>query len=367
VTNPINSPEKHPNRLNETFSGIGADLHDWRTLLLRYLHNPSAKVDKSVRQRRTAEDLLLKCFGSDQARVAMREVHEGICDTHQSAPKMKWLLHRAGFYWPTMMADCFHYYKGCEECQTFRNIQLVPVAMLHPIIKPWPFCGWGLDFIDQIYPPSSKGHRFMLVATDYFTKWTKAVPLKNMTHREVIEFITEHIIHKFDIPQTLTIDQETSFVSKEVRKFVESYKIKLLNSSPFYTQTNDQAESSNKTLIKLIKKKIKENLRRWHEVLSEALWAHRISKYGATKVTPFELVYDQEVVLPIEVNLDVYRLAKQNDLSVVVYHDLMMDNIDEVTDVRLKAYKEIEKDKTRVTKAYNKKIKSKSFQVEELV
>jgi hypothetical protein len=101
--------------------------------------------------------------------------------------------------------------------------------------------------------------------------------------------------------------------------------------------------------------------------LSEALWAHRISRHGATKVTPFELVYGQEAVLPVEVNLDAYRLAKQNDLSAVVYHDLMMDNIDKVTDVRLKALKGIEKDKTRVARAYNKKVKSKSFQVGELV
>jgi hypothetical protein len=71
----------------------------------------------------------------------MGEVHEDICGTRQSAPKMKWLLHRADFYWPTMMADCFLYYKGCEECQRFENIQLVPAAMLHPIIKPWPFYG----------------------------------------------------------------------------------------------------------------------------------------------------------------------------------------------------------------------------------
>ena len=69
-------------------------------------------------------------------------------------------------------------------------------------------------------------------------------------------------------------------------------------------------------------------------MLSEVLWA--------TKVTPFELVYGQEAVLPIEVNLDAYRLAKQNDLSAVDYHDMMMDNIDEITDKRLKALKEIE-------------------------
>jgi NDP-sugar pyrophosphorylase family protein len=50
-----------------------------------------------------------------------------------------------------------------------------------------------------------------------------------------------------------------------------------------------------------------------------------------------------------------------------MYHDLMMDNIDEVTDVRLKALKKIEKEKARVAKAYIKKVKSKSFQVGELV
>ena len=84
--------------------------------------------------------------------------------------------------------------------------------MLHHIIKPWPFRGWGLDFIGEIHP-SSKGHRFVLVATDYFTKWSEAMPLKNMTHTEVIQFITEHIIHRFGIPQTLTMDQGSSFMS----------------------------------------------------------------------------------------------------------------------------------------------------------
>jgi hypothetical protein len=122
-----------------------------------------------------------------------------------------------------MMANCFRYYKGCEECQRFGNTQLVPAGMLHPIIKPWPFRGLGLDFIGQIHPPSSKGHHFVLVATNYFTKWTEKVPLKNMTHKEVIEFITEQIIHRFGIPQTLTTDQGTSFVSKEVREFAELY------------------------------------------------------------------------------------------------------------------------------------------------
>jgi hypothetical protein len=61
-------------------------------------------------------------------------------------------------------------------------------------------------------------------------------------------------------------------MSHQVREFAESIKIKLLRSSAYYAQANGQAESSNKTLIKLIKKKIEENPKRWHKVLSEALW-----------------------------------------------------------------------------------------------
>jgi hypothetical protein len=140
-------------------------------------------------------------------------------------------------------------------------------------VKLWLFRGWGLDFISEIHPRSSKGHQFILVATDYFTKWTEAVPLRNMTHREVISFMQEHIIYQFGVPQTLTTDQGPSFMSHQFREFVESMKIKLLNSSPYYAQANGQAE------------------------------AHRTSRHEATKVTPFELVYGLKAVLPVEVSL----------------------------------------------------------------
>jgi hypothetical protein len=53
-----------------------------------------------------------------------------------------------------------------------------------------------------------------------------------MTHKELIEFIMEYISHRFGIPQSLTNDQGTSFVSSQVREFIESYNIRLLNSSP---------------------------------------------------------------------------------------------------------------------------------------
>jgi MinD superfamily P-loop ATPase len=74
----------------------------------------------------------------------------------------------------------------------------------------------------------------VLVTTDYFTKWTEVVLFKNMTHREVIHFILEHIIHRFGIPHTLTMNQGSSFMSHQVREVAKSLKIKLLSSLPYY-------------------------------------------------------------------------------------------------------------------------------------
>jgi hypothetical protein len=80
----------------------------------------------------------------------MTEVNEGICGTHQSAPKIKWLLRRSGFYWPNMIDDCFKYYKGYQVCQKFGDVQLVPTPELHPTIKPC-LSGDGVETSSEIF------------------------------------------------------------------------------------------------------------------------------------------------------------------------------------------------------------------------
>ena len=104
-------------------------------------------------------------------------------------------------------------------------------------------------------------------------------------------------------PQTITTDQGSIFISDEFGEFAASMGIKLLNSSPYYAQANGQTEASNKEIIKLIKRKIEEQPKKWHTTLNEALLAYRMSCHGATKVFPYQLVYGHEAVLPWETQL----------------------------------------------------------------
>jgi Integrase core domain. len=322
---------------------------DWRYDVHQYLNNPSQSASRKLRYKalkyilldgelyyRTIDGVLLKCLSADQAKVAIGEVHEGICGTHQSAYKMKWLLRRAGYFWPTMLEDCFRYYKGCQDCQ-FGAIQRAPASAMNPIIKPWPFRGWGIDMIGMINPPSSKGHKFILVATDYFTKWVEAVPLKKVDFGDAIQFVQEYIIYQFGLPQTITTNRGSIFVSDEFVQFADSMGIKLLNSSPYYAQANGQAEASNKTLTKLIEQKISDYPRQWHTRLAEALWSYRMACHGSIQVLPYKLVYGHEAILPWEVRIGSRRTELQNDLTADEYYNLMADEKEDLVQSRLRA------------------------------
>jgi hypothetical protein len=94
------------------------------------------------------------------------------------------------------------------------------------------------------------------------------------------------------------------------------------------------------------------------------LCAHRTSRHRATKVTPFELVYGQEDVLPVEVSLQNLRIIGQDYLSAKEYIKLMMDKVDEAPENRLKALEEIEKEKVKIAKAYNKRVRENRFKWE---
>jgi hypothetical protein len=185
--------------------------------------------------------------------------------------------------------------------------------------------------------------------------------MKSVASKDVINFVKEHVIHRFGISQTITTDGGSVFISEEFKKFATDMGIKLIRSSSYY------AEASNSNLIKLIKRKIDEHPRNWHEVLSEVLWEYHISCHGATKTSPYHLVYGQEAVLPWEITAGSRCVEFQNDLTAEEYVALMNDNIEDLTELRLWSLEKIKENKAKVARAYNKKVKPKEFQVGDLV
>lgn len=120
--------------------------------------------------------------------------------------------------------------------------------------------------------PSLSGNIWILVATEYFTKWVEAIPLCKATGEAVANFIRENIITMFGIPHRIIRGNATPFVNKDVRKLLECYQVKYHRSSPYYPQENGQAEAMNKMLIKMIRKMSQE--------YSESSSSHLIHSVG---------------------------------------------------------------------------------------
>lgn len=257
---------------------------------------------------------MLKCLGESEAYMALSNVHSGACGAHQAGHKMKWLLMRSGVYWPSILKDCIDFAKGCQECQMHGGIQHVPASELHAIVKPWPFTGWALDVIGEIKPASSKQQRYILVGIDYFTKWVEAVPLPNVNQEAMIDFVQDHILCRFGIPETITTDQGSVFTGRKMQEFAQEVGFKLLTSTPYYAQANGQVEAANKVIIGLIKKHIGNKPRNWHKTLNQALWACRTSPKEATGTTPFRLVYGHDAVLPTEIQVNSVRIQRKFEI-----------------------------------------------------
>ena len=94
-----------------------------------------------------------------------------------------------------------------------------PRGVLNLLSSPWPFAQWGLNIVGP-FPKAVGNKKFLLVCTDYFTKWVEAEPLGNIKDVDVKRFIWKNIVTRFGVPNVLISDNGLQFVSKALGSIV---------------------------------------------------------------------------------------------------------------------------------------------------
>ena len=102
----------------------------------------------------------------------------------------------------------------------------------------------------------------------------EVIPARRATDTVVIEFLEDNILSRFSCPQKIVTDNTQAFKSMAMINFFQKYNIVLDHSMAYYPQGNGLAESSNKSLINVIKKVLDNNKKSWHVHLKYALWAN---------------------------------------------------------------------------------------------
>ena len=182
---------------------------------------------------------------------------------------------------------------------------------LEPISAEAPFQHLGLDFIGEIHLPSSVEHKWILTATNYFTKWIESIPSRQAIDTVIITFLEANILSRFGCPTKIITDNAAAFRSKKTISFSNKYHITLGHSTAYYPQGNGLAESSNKSLVNIIKKLLETNKKSWHKKPVNALWVDRVSQKKSIGMSPFELVYGVDTVFPTSLVVPVVKLLQE--------------------------------------------------------
>jgi hypothetical protein len=227
---------------------------------------------------------------------------------------------------------------------------------------PWPFHTWGLDLIGPINPPSN-GCIWILVATEYFTKWVEAIPLKRATGAAVANFIREHIVCCFGIPHRIISDNDTPFINKDVRRVVEQYGIKYRRSTPYYPQGNGQAEATNRVLLRILSKMVCEYNGGWSMHLLDTLLSYRNSVKTATGFSPFCLVYGTEAMSPAELIISTARIiqGRELELDADICAEIRMVDLEAIEEMREVARERIRRYRQQMSNVYEKTIRERVF------
>ncbi|XP_070005831.1 uncharacterized protein [Nicotiana sylvestris] len=148
-----------------------------------------------------------------------------------------------------------------------------------------------------------------------------------------------------------------------MNKICDLFGFKQHYSSMCNAAANGLAEAFNKTLCNLLKKVVPKSQRDWNGRMEEALWAYKTTHHTLIQATPYSLVYGVEVVLPLERQIPSLRLAIQEGITDEENAQLQLAELEFLDEKRLEAQQSLECYQARLSCAFNKKVRPRSFQV----
>ncbi|GFV03078.1 transposon Tf2-9 polyprotein [Trichonephila clavipes] len=194
---------------------------------------------------------------------------------------------RKRFYWPGMYRNVVRYVMHCRECQRRKSVPQRPPGRLVPIPPAIaPFHRIGIDLLGR-FPKSAHGNKWIIVCTDYSTRYatTKALPTAEVD--EIAKFLLEEIVLRHGAPRVIITDRGAVFRSRLVSSLVDLCNIDHRFTTAYHPQTNGLTERFNKTLADMLSMYVDVEQKNWDEILPFVTFAYNTAKQETTGFTPF--------------------------------------------------------------------------------
>lgn len=267
------------------------------------------------------------------------------------------------FYWPRMYTDIKEYCQTCPECQltSGRTPAYAPLIPL-PVIDV-PFERIGVDVVGPV-ERSQAGNRFILVISDYATRYPEAYPLRDVTAKQIASALLK-FFSQVGIPKEVLTDQGTNFMSRTLQQVYQLLGIKRVRTTPYHPQTDGLVERFNQTLKNMLKKFVSDSGKDWDKWLPYLLFAYREVPQASTGFSPFELLYAHQVRGPLDVLKESWEATDNpKKKNILTYVMKMRDKLQQSTAL---ARENLIRSQVQQKHWYDKMARSRSFEAGEEV
>lgn len=216
---------------------------------------------------------------------------------------------KSKYFWPGCRKDVRGYVMGCNQCSKRKNPNKSKRAPMGIVETGVPMERIATDILGEL-PRTNAGNRYILVVSDYFTKWTESFAMPNMEAQTVAKILVEEVIARFGVPNQIHSDQGRQYESQLFQELCQLLRIQKTRTTPYHPQSDGMVERFNKTLATMLSTYVNEFHSDWDEYLPYVMQAYRSAVHETTGYTPNFLMLGREVSTPLDLMYELPYQAK---------------------------------------------------------
>ena len=285
----------------------------------------------------------------------MLSLHEELTSGHLSFMKT-YLKIKERYFWTGMYTEIEKWCASCVDCATKKTPLNLAKAPLQPIPVEGPFDRVAVDVLGP-FPTSERGNKYVVIFTDYFTKWPEAFAIECADAATTARLFVEEILCRHSAPRKLLSDRGKNFLAKVVKGICQMVNTSKVNTTSYHPECDGFVERFNHTLTTIISMYVSEHQKDWDLFIPYALFAYRTAVQSSTNETPFYLMYGRDPRLPIDVSL---LKARETYSDINDYRGVIADRL---LAARQLTHDNIELAQQRQKTQYDKTAKERSYDI----
>ncbi|MCG8045677.1 MAG: DDE-type integrase/transposase/recombinase, partial [Candidatus Thiodiazotropha endolucinida] len=250
-------------------------------------------------------------------REALKFAHDIKASAHLGIKKTLSKL-RQKYYWPGLQNDVKVYVGGCKKCSRKKNPNPNKIAPMQVVRSGFPMERLAMDILGEL-PMTERGNKYILVISDYFTKWTESFPMANMEAKTCAAILVQEVITRFGVPNKIHSDQGRQFEIRLFAELCEMLQIEKTRTTPYHPQSDGMVERFNRTLCTMLSTLVDENQRNWDTLLPFVMMAYRSAAHETVGMSPNALMLGRETSTPLDIQFEMPHFMKAPNVNDYVW------------------------------------------------